>query len=200
MLSKLNPIQVQKILKEKRIYLFSPWEFQRIFGVSYNTARQFLRRYAKKEFVVKLRAGLYIMEDRPHSLYAIANRLYQPSYVSLEKALSFYNLIPEIVYTITSVTTKASREFITPKGAFSYQKIKRQVFTGYSLHQIEGQDVLIADPEKALADYLYFVDLKKALLNDRLKMRTISKRKLLHYVRLFKRPGMLKLVKDLYAQ
>lgn len=199
MVAKLNPVKVQKILKEKHLNLFTPWDFQGIFGVSYHAARQFLRRYAKKGFIVKLRAGLYALEDRSPSHYTIANRLYQPSYVSLNKALSWHNLIPEIVYTITSVTTKASREFTTPKGVFSYQKIKRSAFTGYSLKQIEGQGVLLADPEKALADYLYFVDLKKVSLNDRLKMRTINKNKLLHYVHLFKRPGMLKLVKDLYA-
>lgn len=63
--------------------------------------------------------------------YLLANILYQPSYISLEFALSYYSLIPESVYLITSVTTKPTREFAVGKLFFSYQTIKKQAFVGY---------------------------------------------------------------------
>ena len=130
----------------------------------------------------------------------IANKLYQPSYISLEKALSYYNIIPETVYSITSVTAKSTREFETPRATFSYQTIKPEAYTGYNARNIDGFIVLFAQAEKALADYLYFVDLKKVSLNDRLMLKNIKRSKLTSYVRLFKRQGMLKLIDEIYAQ
>lgn len=105
-----------------------------------------------------------------------------------------------MVYTVTSVTTKPTREFKTPKSVFSYQRIKKSVFAGYSPIVIEGSVVLIAEPEKALADYLYFVDLKKISLNDRLNLKRIHKGKLLKLISLFKRKSLLKKITEIYAQ
>jgi hypothetical protein len=58
----------------------------------------------------------------------IANPLYGPSYISLEYALSYYGLIPERVESITSVTTKRSKKFITPLGSFSYEHIPLKAY------------------------------------------------------------------------
>ena len=141
-----------------------------------------------------------MLKDSHLPLYSIANRLYQPSYVSLETALSHYGIIPEVVYAVTSVTTKPTREFKTPKSVFSYQRIKKSVFAGYSPVTIEGHVVLLARPEKALADYLYFVDLKKTSLNDRLNLKSIRKKKLLELIGAFRRKSLQKIVKEIYAQ
>jgi len=141
-----------------------------------------------------------MLKDSHLPLYSIANKLYQPSYVSLETALSYYGIIPEVVYAVTSVTTKPTREFKTPKSVFSYQRIKKSVFAGYSPVTIEGHVVLLAEPEKALADYLYFVDLKKTSLNDRLHLKSIRKGKLLKFIGAFRRKSLQKIVKEIYAR
>ena len=141
-----------------------------------------------------------MLKDSRPSSYFIANRLYQPSYISLEKALSHYGIIPETVYAITSITTKPTREFKTPQGIFSYQRIKKEAFIGYEPKEIEGTTVFFAEPEKALADYLYFVDLKKISLNDRLDLKDIKKTKLLALARFFKRPNILKLIEQIYVE
>ena len=107
---------------------------------------------------------------------------------------------PKTVYAFTSITTKASREYETPVGNFTYQTIKKEAFTGYSLKEVNREKVLMADAEKAIADYLYFVDLKKVFLNDRLELRNIDKSKLIKYAELFSRPGMLKLIEQIYAE
>jgi hypothetical protein len=149
---------------------------------------------------MKLRNGLYAVKDASVSAFFIANKAYEPSYVSFAAALSHYGIIPEVVYATTSVTTKTPREFDTPKGNFIYQRIKRRAFTGYGLRTIDRDRVLIADPEKALADYLYFVDLKKVSMNDRLDLKSIKKPVLVGFVKLFERPSMLKLVDYIYAE
>lgn len=200
MIQKLNRIEVEEKLKLNGLLVFSPREFKDFFDVPANTASSFLKRNVKSGLFLKLRNGFYMLKDSSPSLYLIANKLYQPSYISLEKALSYYGIIPETVYTITSVTTKSTREFKTPRATFSYQRIKKSVFTGYSPKKIEAVTVFMADKEKALADYLYFVDLKKISLNDRLNLSHVKKTKLLELVLIFERRGMMELVEKIYAQ
>lgn len=196
----LNRIKVEEKLKSLHLPIFTPREFEDIFHVRRKTAIAFIGRNVKSGLFLKLRNGYYVLKDSHPSLYFIANRLYQPSYISLETALSYHHLIPETVYSITSVTTKPTREFQTPCGVFSYQRIKQSVFTGYNPVEIDGELVLFAEPEKALADYLYFVDLEKTSLNDRLNLRKIKKSKLTNYIKLFQRPNLLKLIQTIYAQ
>ncbi len=200
MVQKLNRLQVEKTLKSLRMSVFTPQEFQGVFKVPRQTALTFIARNLKSGLFMKLRNNFYQLQDSTPSLYLIANRLYQPSYISLAKALSHYNIIPETIYGITSVTTKPTREFETPRAIFIYSRIKQQAFTGYRAARLEGVVVLMADPEKALADYLYFVDLKKSFLNDRLELRNINRKKLINYIKLFKRPSMLKLIDKIYAE
>lgn len=200
MIKKLKRLEVEEKLKSSRLPVFTPQEFKDVFGVPMGTTKSFIKRNLKSGLFIKLRNNYYQLKDSNPPLYFVANKLYQPSYISLEKALSYYNIIPETVYGITSVTTKPTREFEAPRATFFYQTIKLQAYRGYSTKNIEGYIVLLAEPEKALADYLYFVDLKKVSLNDRLKLRNIKRSKLVSYVKLFKRPGMLKLIDDIYVE
>ena len=200
MVKKLNRLEVEEKLKSLNFSIFTPREFKDVFCVKKNTASLFIERNLKSGLFIKLRNGFYVLTDSRPSHYFLANKLYQPSYISLEKALSHYGIIPETVYSITSITTKPTREFKTPKGIFYYQRIKKEAFMGYEPKEMEGTTVFFAEPEKALADYLYFVDLKKISLNDRLELKGIKKNKLLSFMRLFKRRSLLKLVEQIYAE
>ncbi len=201
MLQKLKPIFVLKKLKEKGLNIFTPLEFRRVFNVSSFAANWFIKTYVKKELFTKIRNGLYILIDSSPNYYLVANRLYEPSYISLDAALSFYNLIPETIYTISSITPKATREFTAVGILFTYQRIKREAYIGYKSIKYMGETVLMAEPEKALADYLYFIDLgKRQLSYERLDLAKIKRVKLIRYVKLFKRPRMLNLIEQIYAE
>lgn len=197
---KLNRLKVAEMLKSIGLTLFTPQEFAGVFQVSSNTATSFIKRNVKSGLFIKMRNKFYILKDAAPSHFFIANKLYHPSYISLETALSHYNIIPETVYTITSVTAKPTREYTTPLGDFSYQLIKREAYRGYQSVQLDGSTVLLAEPEKALADYLYFVDLKRNTLNDRLSLKKINRSKLIAYAKIFKRPSLLKLVDTVYVE
>ena len=97
-------------------------------------------------------------------------------------------------YGITSATTKPTREFTQAGKSFNYFKIKSEAYTGYIL---TADGILIAEPEKALVDYLYFMVLGKKSLNDRLYIKSLNKAKLLKFARLFKRKKLVKLLKSL---
>jgi predicted transcriptional regulator of viral defense system len=171
-------------------------EVQRTLGVSPVAATFLLHRYAKQGALVKLRNGLYgFANDLPSEL-AIANRLYAPSYISFEYALAYYHLIPESVYAVTSATTRPTRTMTSAGKTFEYHRLKRVAFTGYQPTRVGGDTVLIATPEKALVDYLYYVDLKKRTLNERLTLRLAWSR-VRAYARLFERPSLVKLVQQL---
>ena len=76
---RLNPIKIQKALIRKQSKIFTPLDLQRVFGVSYETARKFILRHIKDRFIIKLKKGLYSLEDYLPSEFEIANRVYSPS-------------------------------------------------------------------------------------------------------------------------
>jgi len=120
--------------------------------------RRRLNEWQDKGYIKKLRRGYYIFSDtslNEEALFLIANRLYPSSYVSLEMALSYYGLIPEGVYSITSVSSKKTARFKTPIADFVYRKIKPELLFGYRLGEYNGQGYKIAEAEKAVLDYLY---------------------------------------------
>ena len=196
----MNRIKVEEKLKDKGVLVFTPREFCGVLKIPLKTGSVFLSRNLKSGLFIKLRNNYYMLKDSRLPVYALANKLYQPSYVSLEAALSYYGIIPEVVYTVTSVTTKPTREFKTARATFSYQRIKKSVFADYSPVTIDGHVVLLAEPEKALADYLYFMDLKKISVNDRLNLKNIRKEKFFEFIEAFQRKSLQKKAKEIYAQ
>lgn len=120
--------------------------------------RRQLSTWAAKDYIKKLRRGYYMFNDTALNedvLFLIANRIYSPSYVSFESALSYYGLIPEGVYSVTSATSKKTSRFKTPIAEFTYRKIKPELLFGYNLQKRGNQSYKIADVEKAVLDYLY---------------------------------------------
>lgn len=123
-----------------------------------NFFRRRLNEWQKKGYIRKLRRSYYMFTDvelNEEILFLIANRLYSPSYVSFEMALSHYGLIPEGVYSVTSVSSRKTAEFKTPIGNFLYRKFKPVLLFGCKLGKQNGQGYKIAEMEKALLDYLY---------------------------------------------
>ena len=111
--------------------------------------------------------------------------------------MAYYRIIPEVVYSITSATTKITREFKVQGKSYEYSRIKRRAYTGYRLIQEGQMKILMATPEKALVDYCYFVDLKLKSLNDRLRVKKINQKEAFRYAHLFDRESLIKLLREL---
>ena len=131
----------------------------------------------------------------------LASELKSPSYVSLEKALEYHGLIPEAVFTVTSVTTKRPGSYETALGKFEYQHIHPRLFWGYFSVAVEGQVWFLAHPEKALLDFVYLraVHLTREYLGEwRLQnFENVDRTRLLEYGRRFEKPGMLRAAQTL---
>jgi predicted transcriptional regulator of viral defense system len=117
-----------------------------------------LVNWQKKGYIKRIRNNYYCFSDIQKSedfLFYVANAIYNPSYISLESALSFYAIIPEGVYSITSVSTLKTNEFDTDFTRFTYRNVKPNLYFGYRLLTYQNQSFKIASPEKTILDYLY---------------------------------------------
>ena len=101
-----------------------------------------------------------------------AAKIYNPSYISLHSALSFYGLIPESVVQITSVTSLKTAWFKNPFARYSYRSVRKDLMFGYiPLPLTDGRTTQYATREKALLDLLYlypFYKTESALTDLRL--------------------------------
>ncbi|MCQ2318600.1 MAG: hypothetical protein MJZ90_06750 [Bacteroidales bacterium] len=118
-----------------------------------------ITRWVKNGHLIKLRQNHYAFaECRQMNDFEmlVANKIYQPSYISLHSALAFYGMIPEMVVQKTSVTTLKTARFTNDFGEFSYNTIKSELFFGYEPKPLkDNRSILFATPEKALLDLLY---------------------------------------------
>jgi predicted transcriptional regulator of viral defense system len=120
-----------------------------------------LKRAVRAGEVWRYRRGLYGLAPRfsrvKVDLFALAQYLHGPSYLSLEAALAHHGWIPEAVYTVTCATCERSRSFETPLGLFAYTRIpQNEFFAGVRQETAaDGGVFFVASPLKALADYIY---------------------------------------------
>ncbi|WP_303148743.1 nucleotidyl transferase AbiEii/AbiGii toxin family protein [uncultured Cloacibacillus sp.] len=125
----------------------------------YSRPRLKLSRMARSGEVAQIIRGLY-ETDRSVPNYCIAGSNYGPSYISFEYALSYYGLIPEAVYAVTSAAfkKKKAKTYCTPFGTFHYCDVPPKAFPLGLKVVHEGEYYYrIASPEKALCDKLYSV-------------------------------------------
>ena len=118
-----------------------------------------LDRWVKTGKIHQLRRGFYMLaapyqKQKPHP-FLVANRLQNPSYVSVQSALSFYGMIPDIVQETISMTTVRNERLNTALGVFDYRYINKKFFSGFRLSEFGGQHAFIATPEKAILDLVY---------------------------------------------
>ncbi len=121
--------------------------------------RNNLTRWVKEGKLVRLRQGYFTFSEyknRPDYFLYFANRIYNPSYISLHTALAFYGMIPEAVVQITSVTSLKTAAFNNGFGEYSYKSVKENLMFGYELKPMADNRIIrFATPEKALLDLLY---------------------------------------------
>jgi predicted transcriptional regulator of viral defense system len=155
-----------------------------------------------KGYIKKIKNNWYCFTDKEISqdvLFNIANKIYAPSYISLETALSFYGFIPEAVFLTTSISTLKTNEFDTFTGRFSYRSVKKNIFFGYKIIETNKLSFKIAEAEKAILDFLYFnstikthLDLRAFRLNKINMINDIDFNKITAYANLFNSKVLLK--------
>lgn len=187
---------MNKIDFQKRLIPYGVFSLENIYKSFPDFSYKQISRWQKDGFLIKIKQGFYTFTDQKiddYFLFLIANKIYEPSYISLEKALKYYGLIPEEIFQITSVSTKKTNIFNNSIGSFSYRHIKESLFWGYHFISNSNQKVLIADAEKAILDYIYLHpelktenDFKELRINSNSFNENINLDKLNKYLSKFK--------------
>lgn len=192
----MNYIELSSTLRSHKMYLFTLGDIKNLFpDEKVKTIKNNFIRWLSKRYFVRLKRGLYEFVEQGGELKIpdlyIASRLYEPSYVSLETALSIYSIIPDIAAAVTSVTSQPTRTFKNKYGSFFYRTCQKKAFTGYRIMLYEGFKVYIADKEKALIDFLYYrsrlgqsLDFDEERLNKEI-LKKIDWKKAFRYAKLF---------------
>lgn len=149
-----------------KLNLFTLVDVLKLFPAESSQLIKFqLSRFAKRKLIFQIKRSLYCFNPGDLDEFELANKLYQPSYISLESALNYYGLIPDIPQTITLVTLTTTKRITNDFGNFSYTKIKPDLFFGFT--KIKSSRSLgffnLAMKEKALLDYFYSRKIKSIL-------------------------------------
>ena len=147
-------------LRRMRAYIDAPITHSMVAEMlpEYNRRNDKISELLRSRELIALRRGLYVHgyeTDLPiPNLFLIANHLRGPSYISLESALFYWNMIPEQVYEISSVTLKTPKTYTNILGRFTYQHLAAPyyAFGIESVRLTPQQTALIASREKALCD------------------------------------------------
>jgi len=157
---EVNILQLRKLIGREEV------DYQLLLSAlsGYAYPRDKISSWLKSGELLRVKKGLYVFGKnaaiRPYSQELLANLIYGPSALSLNYALSFYGLIPERTTTITSITSKRNKTFVTPVGDFTYRYLSPSKYAvGIEFYTTnETSSFLIASPEKALCDFIYLSD------------------------------------------
>jgi predicted transcriptional regulator of viral defense system len=121
--------------------------------------RQQLQDWIERGYIQPFVAGYYLLSDAKIDeprLFMLANLVYEPSYISRESALAYYQIIPESVLSITSMSSRKTQRFESRWGRFTYNTIKPDLMFGYQvISQGDNIQYKIARREKTVLDFLY---------------------------------------------
>lgn len=184
-----------KTLQNKEITLFTLSDFGKLFDLdNQQTLYKKIARLEQKQIVTKLIKGKYrFLLTQPNN-FAIANFIYSPSYISLESALSLHSIITGFSYQLTSVTPKPTKTIELNDQEYKYTHLSPSLYWGYD----KKENFLLADPEKALLDYIYLAT--KGLRNptfDEMDLSHLNRKQLELYAQKFHNQFMNKIIQKL---
>lgn len=171
---------ITKKLYKSNNKFFTLQQLSDVLNIKKSSLFKIIQKLLAANILTKIEKNKYFLTDSQISDFALANYLYQPSYISLESALNFYGILSQFPYEITSITTKKPKEKIFENQIFTYRKLKKELYFGYQ----KIEDYLIAYPEKALLDqlYLYAKGLKSINL-DEYKLDSLNVSRIRKYLR-----------------
>ncbi len=201
-------IQIQNYLNDLKIFSIIDLK---LIDDNFNKSKIF--NWKKKWYIKQIIRWFYVYWNCKINqilTFQISNKIYTPSYISLESAFSYYGIIPEQSFIMTWITTNKTINFNTDFWYFEYRKLKPILFWWYDILNIGQNKILIAELEKSILDYfylnsniktiddLYWLRFNKDLLKEKLNIKKIKK-----YAKIFGKKNidnqvdlLLKYIKD----
>lgn len=161
---------------------FTVADLEKITGLARTSLKVVLSRLAQKGALTRLKRGVYASSAALVDVAKVANRLYYPSYLSFESALSRLWILSQMPATQTFATLKQTKRMRLFDTAVEFRQLKKELFFGYRLEN----GMYIAEPEKALLDTLYMAARGKGTLNvGELDLRSIDRTVFRQYAQKF---------------
>ena len=166
---------MRKLTQLKELPYIRKNNFQLLFpDIKLSSFNQNIKNWLKSGKLIKLKNGFYISNEywenyrnKDEYLYYLSSLLRLPSYISRETVLAKYGVLTESVFGISAVTNSATKNFNSKIANFSYSKIKKELFVGYTEKTFDGKRYDMATLSKALFDYLYFVKRNMKYINKK---------------------------------
>ena len=131
-------------------------ELARQMNLSENTVRSALRRYEERGLVERVSTKIYINHfNQQFSPRDLANILRRESYISLESVMVEKGITSQSPAVLTCVAPGYTQSFRTKSVGIVYRKISSDLYWGYEQRATRYNTYLIAEPEKALLDWVY---------------------------------------------
>ena len=171
----MKKIEANQILQKSGKKIFNTSDLRNLFSVeNANTLNKQIRGLISATVITRISKGYYYLTSNKPSDFELANALYQPSYISLYSALNYYGILMQTPQEITSITTKLATMIEDGGRRFSYSHLDPKYFSDYQ----KSEGFLIAIPEKALIDAMFFVALGRGSLSiEELNLGAINRGK-----------------------
>jgi len=176
-------------------------ELARRHKLSAAAVRNALRRHEERGLVERVSTKIYINHlNQQFSPRDLVNVLRSESYISLESAMVEKGITSQSPAVLTCVTPGYPRTFRTKSATIVYRKISPGLYWGYEQKATRYNKYLIAEPEKALLDWIYLTR-QEGLPTpfDELQLQFLNAAKLREYAERFPRTVQA-LIKDLLLE
>ena len=131
-------------------------DLARRYNIQEVVARNALRRYEARGLVEHISNKIYINKlNQQFSARDLVNVLRLESYISLESALVDRGIISQSPAVLTCVTLGYPKTFRRRSVTIVYRKISQELFWGFEPKKTRYNSYRIAEPEKALLDWIY---------------------------------------------
>ncbi|MDD4013004.1 MAG: hypothetical protein PHW14_02270 [Candidatus Omnitrophica bacterium] len=149
-------MKIAKLDEISKIY-FTTNDIAKALEIGPSSAKVSANRYCAKGYILRVKRGMYILKSRwetlsEKDLFALANVLQVPSYISLTTALSYHGVTTQLQQGyIESIALKRTKSVEIKDIYFGYTRIGKSLYHGFS----RQDGFFIASPEKAFLDALY---------------------------------------------
>jgi len=146
----MKDIILELYKKDRTVFTFK--EISLYFpNLSKQSLKDRLKYAVKKGKIFRLRKGIYGKSN--YNIFELANKIYTPSYISLETILKQEGMIFQ-EFSYVTVVSYLSREVTVGKQKIVYRKIKDDILTERK-GIVEKDNYFVAEKERAFLDSLF---------------------------------------------
>lgn len=157
------------------------------YKLSIRSVHAALKRQEKRGLVERVSNKIYINKlAKGFSQRDLLHVLRPDSYISLESALAEYGVTSQIPRVLTCVSPRYVRNIKSRTVHITFRTLKKDLHWGYLPKKTRYSVYNLAEPEKALLDWIYFRRAENLPLDtDEFVLSELDRTRLLEYAKLY---------------